>query len=148
MPLRFIFALLVITAGGCGKSASRENAGPADGPVEENPNQGLYNQVMAIHDEVMPKMDDLYKMKTAINEKLKEASDLSAEEREKLGELSSQLDEAGKSMMDWMHQFKPDDIQDEEQARAYLEDEMEKIKKVKQEVLEALEKARTEASPN
>jgi hypothetical protein len=31
--------------------------------IEESGNQALYDEVTKVHDEVMPKMDDIYKMK-------------------------------------------------------------------------------------
>jgi hypothetical protein len=46
-------------------------------------------------------------------------------------------------MMDWMHGFNPPpDSLGEERAREYLETEMEKIKKVREEVNEAIEKTK------
>ena len=47
----------------CGKTS--EHAGhDMDGDNDnDSPNQALYNQVMDIHDEVMPKMEDIYKLK-------------------------------------------------------------------------------------
>jgi hypothetical protein len=46
--------------------------------------------------------------------------------------------------MDWMHNFKPpvDSIVGEEKAREYLENEMEKVKKLKEDISEALESAK------
>lgn len=148
MSLRVLLLSAILLAASCGQNTSHQNHEAASQPVEENPNQGLYDQVMAIHDEVMPQMDDLYKMKTAISEKLKDTANLTAGKKEALENLSLQLDQASKSMMDWMHQFKPDNIADAEQNRAYLEDEMEKIKNVQNEVLEILEKAREEIDKN
>jgi hypothetical protein len=48
-------------------------------------------------------------------------------------------------MMVWMRKFNPlPDSLGEEKAREYLENEMEKIKKVREDVLAAIEKAKTE----
>ena len=48
-------------------------------------------------------------------------------------------------MMDWMHNFNPiADSVDQEKAREYLENEMLRIKKVKEITLEVIEKAKAE----
>ena len=36
----------------------------------EDPNRALYDQVMSIHDEVMPKMEDVYTLKKNIADKI------------------------------------------------------------------------------
>ncbi len=148
MSFRILFLMSLVIAAGCGQNTSSHSHEGTSQSMEENPNQELYDRVMAIHDEVMPKMDDLYTMKTVLSEKLKETANLPEDKRKALEELILQLDEAGKGMMDWMHQFKPDDIVDAEQARAYLEDEMEKVRKVKNDILAVLEKAGEETNKN
>jgi hypothetical protein len=46
-------------------------------------------------------------------------------------------------MMTWMHEFNPlPDSLGEEKARAYLEGEIERVKKVRANILEALEAAK------
>jgi hypothetical protein len=47
-------------------------------------------------------------------------------------------------MMDWMHHFKPqaDSVVGEEKAREYLENEMEKVNKLKEDIQEALESSK------
>ena len=141
MTLRILILMTLALAAGCGQTTSTHDHEGASSSMEENPNQALYDQVMAIHDEVMPKMDDLHKMKMTLSEKLKENTNLPEDKKKALEELILQLDEAGQGMMQWMRQFKPDDNAEAEQARAYLEDEMEKAKKVKNDILGALEKA-------
>ncbi|HEY5826578.1 MAG TPA: hypothetical protein VIT44_19540, partial [Cyclobacteriaceae bacterium] len=107
----------------------------------DSPNEALYHQVMDIHDEVMPKMDDLYKLKRDLQEKIESTPDLVAEEKKKLENRIAHLDSTSQLMMEWMHQFNPlPDSIDQEEAREYLESEMEKIKKVKDAMLEAIEK--------
>jgi hypothetical protein len=46
-------------------------------------------------------------------------------------------------MMVWMNEFNPmpDSVAGEEKAREYLENEMEKIKKVKENILQALQES-------
>jgi len=109
--------------------------------MEDSPNKALYDQVMAIHDEVMPKMNDLYKAKTELRKRL-EASDLTEAERTAIGEKIAQIEAADESMMVWMRQFEPiPDSAGEEKAKQYLEAELIKVKKVREDILQALEEA-------
>jgi len=103
-------------------------------------NQELYEEVMAVHDEVMPKMDDLYKLKRALKEKV--ASD-SLEEAEKanLVQAIAKIDSASEGMMGWMREFDPPKEVTEDELRSYLEAEMKKVVKVKQDMLSAIENA-------
>lgn len=105
-------------------------------------NETLYNEVMDVHDEVMPKMDDLYKAKKNLQEKLKDST-LHDTTRMRMQTLVRDLDQASESMMVWMREFNPlPDSTGEDKARQYLEGEMVRIQKVKKDMLEALERAK------
>jgi hypothetical protein len=126
----------------CGKSGEHHHDQESDTTATDNPNQALYNQVMEIHDEVMPKTGDIYGLKKELQEKLDKTAD--GKEKEELKQTISLLDSADHAMMDWMHHFNPADTTSQEAAREYLESEMEKIKKVKDLVNESLEKAKAQ----
>jgi Fungal specific transcription factor domain len=115
---------------------------------EEGPNQALYNQMMDIHDEVMPKMDDVMKLKRELQEQIANSPDMVIERKQELENVISNLDSASNSMMNWMHrihEFNPlADSVDQEKAREYLESEMEEIRKVKELISESIEKAKSE----
>lgn len=129
--------ILLITS--CGKKVEHEHNHEA--MEGENPNQVLYNQVMDIHDEVMPKMESLYNIKKDLEGKLAQSAGLTEDEKTALAQRIHTVDSVSKMMMDWMHEFNPlPDTVDQEKAREYLENEMEKIKKVKEAMLETLEK--------
>jgi len=99
----------------------------------------LYNQTMDIHDEVMPKTETLYNKSKELKAMLKEAK--SAEEKQQLQARIAYLDSVNQMMMDWMHEFRPlPDTTNEEVARAYYETYLEKVKKVREAILLALEK--------
>ena len=116
-----------------------EHEGP-DGD-STNANRALYDQVMDIHDEVMPKVGDIYELKKKLLEKIASTPDMVAEEKSKLEKRIADLDSVGEMMMGWMHSFQPlPDTVDQERAREYLESEMEKIRKVKEAMLEIIEK--------
>jgi len=142
MKLRHLAFTLLVLAFACSKSDKHHGGQEEEGDnATDSPNEALYHQVMDIHDEVMPKMDDLYKLKRDLQEKIESTPDLVAEEKKKLEDRIAHLDSTSQLMMEWMHQFNPlPDSTDQEEAREYLESEMEKIKKVKDAMLEAIEK--------
>jgi len=98
----------------------------------------LYNKVMDIHDEMMPKMDDMYKLKTDLQGKLATAT--SPEEKTALEQRIAKLDSADQKMMDWMHQFNPPaDDANEDEALTYLKDQLVKVAEMKKAVVDALD---------
>lgn len=144
-----LFILLMVVLAACGKPGTQSGNDENTEGMESNPNQALYDQVMNVHDEVMPKMEDIYKIKSQLQEKIANSPDLVKERKESLEAMILNLDSASNAMMDWMHQFDPlPDTIDEEQARAYLESQMEKIKAVKEKMNTALEQAKEEAIKN
>src|SRR5688572_29184191 len=108
----------------CGSKTSTDHSGHTmnnDG----GPNQVLYNQVMDMHDEVMPATEDLYNISKDLKAQLKEATvdsvKISLENRIRY------LDSINTMMMDWMRKFRPmPDTVNEERAREYYESELEK----------------------
>lgn len=133
-PLLVILVFIVATA--C-QQTSRDDQQVHD-PVATSPNQKLYDEIMDIHDEAMPKMNDLHKTKTSLQTRLA-LPGLAEHEREEIKNNIARLDSASEGMMVWMRQFNPlPDSTGEEKARAYLENELEKIKKVRKEILDAL----------
>ncbi|MFM9838085.1 MAG: hypothetical protein ACKVOQ_07460 [Cyclobacteriaceae bacterium] len=138
--LLFISCLILLS---CTKTSKQEEHDHDGGNADENPNQALYDQVMDIHDEVMPRSEDIYQLKKELQEKVVSTPNLVAEKKQELELAIAQLDSADQSMMDWMHHFHPlPDSADQEKARAYLESEMEKIKKVRELTSESIEKAK------
>jgi len=124
----------------------------SDQTQEEGPNQALYNQMMDVHDEVMPRMDDIMKLKRELQEDIANSPDMVIERKQELEAIISNLDSASSAMMNWMHrihEFDPlADSVDQEKAREYLETEMEEIKKVKDLINSTIEKAKSEATKN
>lgn len=134
-----ILAFLVISAGCQQKSGKVDDPETSKGG-ENIDNQVLYNEVMKVHDEVMPKMDDLYKAKVALNKKITNTPTIGEKEKTEIQNKIKRLDAASEGMMIWMRQFNPmPDSLGEDKARDYLENEMKKVKKVKEDILQALE---------
>ena len=140
---RCLFIGLILLAG-CGKSAHEHHDSEEESPIN-NPNQALYDQVMDIHDDVMPKSDEIYQLKKEIKDKIASTNNLEPKKKKQLEQIAAELDSADRSMMDWMHKFKPlPDSANQELAREYLENEMERIKKVRELINGSLQKAKEE----
>ncbi|MCA4895433.1 MAG: hypothetical protein ING84_10555 [Cytophagales bacterium] len=138
-----LFSILIVTALACGKSDKHDNHHDHGSASGDNPNQALYDQVMDVHDELMPQMEDLYKLKKELQEKIAATPDMVAEKKGELDQAIASLDSADMLMMDWMHKFRPlPDSVDHEKAREYLESEMEKVKKLKDLFNESIDKAK------
>ncbi len=140
---KYLFIALILLSG-CGKSGQHENSKDQEEASSNNPNQALYDKVMDIHNEVMPKSDEIYQLKKDLKEKAGVAS-LTAEKKKQFDQIIAELDSADHSMMDWMHKFKPlPDSANQELAREYLENEMERIKTVRELINSSLQKAKEE----
>jgi hypothetical protein len=140
--MKKLFILVLITASVVACKPKSEDNTEASEALETSPNEALYNEVMKIHDEVMPKMNDIYKYQQQLKDKLK-SPNLSAKDKEEINAVLSKLDSAGNGMMVWMRQFDPiPDSVGEEKARIYLEGEMEKVKRVREDIAQALEQAK------
>lgn len=109
--------------------------------AEEDANKVLYNQVMDIHDEVMPSMDELYRLKKQLTEKIENSPELVDEKRKEIEQTIILIDSASKSMMRWMREFRPEEYKDVELTK-YLESEMKRVKTVKETMQDALAQGR------
>jgi len=141
--VKFLFLTLFLLAA-CGKSGQHQHHDEEESD-STNPNQALYDQVMDIHDEVMPRSDEIYQLKKELQDRIDNTPTGVADKKKELSQLIAELDSADHSMMDWMHKFKPlPDSANQELAREYLENEMERIKEVRALVNGSLQKAKDE----
>lgn len=106
------------------------------------PESRLYDHVMAVHDEVMPKMSDIYKAR----KKLKKIDIPDLESRK--NELIQELEMADEAMMEWMRQFDKPTSENIDENMAYLQDEKIKIEQVSVQMLKAIEQANTFINQN
>lgn len=115
---------------------------------------GLETEVLAIHDEVMPKQGDIVSLKSQLSTKIQGidslqnvgvSSNTMAEQRIKAVDLNQKLADADKLMMDWMHEYRGDSAKklDSKQAILYFENQKEKILVVKQATLKSIQEAKT-----
>ena len=111
-----------------------------------DPVADLQDQVIAVHDEVMPKMGEVKKLEKELREKgvaLLKGESPDSTQASTFTEQADQLNAAHEGMMDWMRNFSPPG-EEMEQADAleYLQSEMKKISTVKEDMLQGLEGAK------
>ncbi|HEY9184923.1 MAG TPA: hypothetical protein VIM94_06345 [Salegentibacter sp.] len=123
---------------------SCNNESEARKQYEEN-----YDEVLRIHDEVMPKMGEL----NALSMRLKKKIDTTSNDLQKHEEAIKDLENAHDFMMDWMHDFSDnyvrnqpalEELSEEEikKKNQGLEEEIEKVNQMKEAVNSSMENAR------
>jgi hypothetical protein len=104
----------------------------------------LSAEIMAVHDDVMPKHLELQKLKNQIDERIRSFKEDSGDLGE-VSKLSDLLDSAYISMNTWMYEYEPMvDTMTREEILEYYGSERDKIDAVKNLMLECLEKAQME----
>lgn len=125
--------------------AACNTAGEQQPSEEDNlaAQEQLWDEVMATHDEVMPQMSEIKRLERELGEYVGEESQLDAEMQEKINQTIQQLETAGEGMMSWMsniRQLEPlRKEMDHEGVMNYLEEEKEKIDKVKNDMVRSIE---------
>lgn len=115
----------------CGEEKPKEN------PLEKEREQ-IYKEVMAVHDEMMM----MQKIRGA-QANLKKMMESDSTNVEKYQTAYDQLQIADDAMMDWMKQFKnPPQNTDAKDAIEYLKDQKIKVLKMKEVMVENLDKAK------
>ncbi|HSI74576.1 MAG TPA: hypothetical protein VK957_01720 [Lunatimonas sp.] len=104
----------------------------------------LKTEVIAVHDEVMPKMGELrsnQKLLEAREEELRETS-ADSSEIQMYRQAALACDEAYEGMFVWMRQFDSKlDGMNEEESLSYLQDQWVKVNRVNRDIKQALEEA-------
>lgn len=120
--------------------------GPGKAEREQKQQEDLAKEVIGIHDEVMPRMGELVKLRKQLKEKINEWTADSAGHASQIANFShrvADLDSADKAMMDWMHEYNGGQgIYDHEEIMAYLNEEKVKITAVKDFMNASMESAK------
>jgi hypothetical protein len=132
-PIIWLLAVTFILS--CKSKDPEQEAVEAD--TEKTVSEIMDEKIMDIHDEVMPRMGQLYREKKRLSQKL---DSVSVEQKEKIQLTIQELDSAMDGMNIWMRQYKPDSA-DVERAQEYFDNQMKKVSKVKDDILESLEDA-------
>jgi PBP1b-binding outer membrane lipoprotein LpoB len=108
---------------------------------EQDQVDALEKEVLALHDEVMPKLDDVMSLKARIATQIHRMDSLEnegitgnklAEERIKLNDITQKLTDSDEMMMNWMRNYKGDSAKKlkPEAAIQYFNTEKEKMLEV------------------
>jgi anaerobic selenocysteine-containing dehydrogenase len=114
---------------------------------EKEKKEALLAEVMAAHDEVMPKMGELRQVAKALKTKADSLEtvadqDFSAQVSS-LREAAKKIEDANEGMMEWMRQFQmPDNESPIAEVLVYLQEQKEKVEKVKDDMLKSLEEGK------
>ena len=131
ISIYFIFSILILSS--CNEKTKSETAGN----TSDTENSTLETQVIAIHDEVMPKMGDIHVAKKNLRKVMAEnENDYTKTE---ILQMISNLENADEGMMEWMAEWNVPK-QDPEKTE-YLQAEKIKITKVKVDMWSSLEAA-------
>jgi hypothetical protein len=113
---------------------------------QSNETEQLHSEIMAIHDEVMPKTGELSYLSIAFNKKLETDSSISLTIKNELIRQVNDLEAAEEEMMVWMNQYTPPasnkSIKSKEEWVTYLKEQKVIIGNVKVHTMESLKKAR------
>ena len=96
----------------------------------EETNKELYNQVMDIHDEMMPKMGAFHSMRKALGTKMSFSDSLGFSMEQLQNDLAL-VDSADHAMRVWMREFNPDEYKGDE-LTVYLKAELVKVLEMKE----------------
>ena len=102
--------------------------------------QGLKDEVMAIHDEVMPKMGELRKARKELMFLADSIVTIDSSKAQKMINAANELDRANEGMMVWMRQYEPQFEASEDSLWNYYANQKELIQKVSEEMFLELKK--------
>src|SRR5690606_32623002 len=106
---------------------------------KQNPNQQLQEEVIAIHDEVMPLMGSLVRKSMKIDSILTNIDGIKADksaldtagQKEELLNLQSKIEESNDAMNKWMREFELEyEGKSDEEIKTYLEQEKVKVEEI------------------
>lgn len=97
----------------------------------------LYDNVMEVHDDVMPKISDMNRLGRQLKKQDPEKADPEVQS------AIRRLDQEEDRMMNWMRDFKRPSYDDVEKAKAYLAEEQKRIEVVRAGMLESMKIAKS-----
>lgn len=119
----------------CGKSLSKEEK-------EAKILEQQINEVMAIHDSVMPKTGEIFKLKKKLSNFESALTD--SIQLQKIYRCKNLLVEADEAMMTWMHEFREaDPMLSFQEKQQYYQEEKKRITDVKTKMLSSIDSAKT-----
>ena len=108
-----------------------------------NDKESLYKEVITVHDEVMPKMEQVSKLSQDLKAKAQSISSNPSSDKSSLVPINKSIEDlnnASRSMMKWMREFNTSyDTLPEEVSIKYLKEEKLEIDQVKKDMIKAIE---------
>ncbi len=134
----FFLAFAIMAFGTSCNNTAQTKADPADQQAAE---QSLWDSMMVIHDEVMPMMTSVEKIKQILNE---QKGVVTGEEQKSIVKVAlSELDAADKGMWEWMHNLqKLADLRKDkshDEIMTYLTEQTNAISKVQDDILTSIQ---------
>lgn len=126
--IKFFYAsVLLALMAACGNNTETERE------------MNLQEEVMAIHDSIMPMTDSVTRLKQRLKNREVE---ISKGDSAMVKKAIEKLNSANEAMMQWMRQYdQPSDTLEQSKKKTYLKEQKEKIKRVKEKMLKSIEKA-------
>ncbi len=114
--------------------------------------QQKWDEIMAVHDEVMPKMSDINRLSEDLTARVSTPDSIQMEEQKIIRNHIQGLTNAENGMMDWMGNVRQlDDVRaetDHAGVMKYLDEEKKKVDELKQQMLQSIESAETYVKNN
>lgn len=128
----------------CNGSSTKSDSDSKFSAEELKEQQDLWDDLMIVHDEVMPKISNIHKLGRQLKNYSETTEGVSDLVKEQVAATVGLLDEADESMFSWMNnlrQLKPlQDTEKHEDIVIYLRAEQDRMDKVKKDMLMSIEK--------
>ncbi len=128
----------------CNGSSTKSDSDSKFSAEELKEQQDLWDDLMIVHDEVMPKISNIHKLGRQLKNYSETTEDVPNLVKEQIAATVGLLDEADESMFSWMNnlrQLKPlQDTEKHEDIVIYLRAEQDRMDKVKKDMLISIEK--------
>ncbi len=139
--LPFFYLLLFAMFVGCESKAVEKSDGKEFNRPES---EKLQKEVERIHDEIMPEMSTIERLRDSIETTLALKNDqLSEEVIQQLIRAKDGLVSADKAMWDWMYNYKPANYKVESDLVAYLVEQRISIKEVQNQMMNSMQYAQS-----
>lgn len=141
--LTFIFGIMVVFSVSCG-TKKEENGEVIDEQLsEQEQQQQIYDEVMGLHDELMPKMKDIFDLRSEILEKADSLEGIGKSSDDLMQKISD-LEAGEEAMMDWMRNFQslPEQTP-HDSIMSYMILQREKIMAVQEKIKQVMEAGRS-----
>jgi len=140
---KYLFFALLLggLAASCGSNASSKSEDQTQAKSPEQAEQAAWDQMMEVHDEVMPKMADLNRTSRELKSIAESTDDKAV--KEQINQQVKELEAASEAMMVWMGELqKLSELRENkshEEIITYLETEKAEIDEVGEEMMKSLE---------